>query len=181
MTFELKIDENDYLIYQLFVASQSKTIKRKRNRTKIIIPILYLLIGAYGFIQSTFLMGVLFCVFALLWFFFYPLWERTNYVKHYKKFIQENYKDAFGKSAILEISDKIIFIKDEFSESKVSSSEIYEIYEIPTTIYIRMKAGKTLILPKDKIATIQELKSELKRLTTILKINYISDENWVWR
>jgi hypothetical protein len=181
MTFELKIDENDYLTYQLFVASRSKTIKRKRNRNKIIVPIFYLVLGAYSFYQSNPLLGVFFCVFAVLWFFIYPLWDRNNYIKHYKNFIQENYKDAFGKSAFLEISDKTIFIKDELSEAKVSTSEIQEITEIPTTIYIRMKAGKTLILPKDKIASIQELKSELIRLSTVLKISYVSDENWVWR
>lgn len=181
MTFELKIDENDYLTYQLFVASQSKTIKRKRKRNKIIVPIFYLVLGVFGFYQSYRSLGVLLCVLAVLWFFIYPLWERNNYIKHYKNFIQENYKDAFGKSAFLEISNQTIFIKDELSEAKVSTSEIQEITEIPTTIYIRMKAGKTLILPKDKIASIQELKSELIRLATVLKISYISDENWVWR
>lgn len=181
MTIELKIDENDYLNYQLFVASQSKTIKRKRNRNKIIIPILYLLIGTSGFYNNSIFMGIVFCIFAVLWFFLYPLWERNNYIKHYKNFIQENYKDAFGKSAFLEISDKTIFIKDEVSDSKLLTSEIKEIYEIPTSIYIRMKAGKTLILPKSKIPSIQELKSELIRLSSVLKINYISDENWVWK
>ena len=181
MTFELKIDENDYLTYQLFVASKSESVKKKRKRNKIIMPILYLVLGASGFYQNNLLMGILFCVFAVLWFFIYPLWERKNYIKHYKNFIRENYKDAFGKSAILEISDKTIFIKDELSEAKVSTSEIQEIYEIPTTIFIKMKAGKTLILPKDKIASIQELKLELTKLATFLKISYVSDENWIWR
>ncbi len=181
MTFELKIDEKDYLTYQLFVASQSKSIKRKRNRNKVIIPILYILIGVFGLYNNFYLMGILFCVFAVLWFFLYPLWERNNYIKHYKNFIQENYKDAFGKSAFLEISDKTIFIKDEFSESKVSTSKIIEIYEIPTSIYIRMKTGKTFILPKDKIASIDELKLELINLATNLKISYVRDEKWTWK
>ncbi len=181
MTFELKIDENDYLTYQLFVASQSKTIKRKRKRNKIIIPILYAMIGVFGFYQSFRSLGVLLCVLAVLWFFLYPLWDRNNYIKHYKNFIRENYKDAFGKSAFVEISGKTILIKDEFSESKVNTSEIKAIYEIPTMIFIRMKAGKTFIFPKDKIASIQTLKSELIRLAAILKISYVLDENWVWR
>jgi hypothetical protein len=181
MTFELKIDENDYLTYQHFVASKSESVKKKRKRNKIIMPILYFVLGATGFYQNNLLMGILFSVFAVLWFFIYPLWERKNYIKHYKNFIRENYKDAFGKSAILEISDKTIFIKDELSEAKVSTSEIQEIYEIPTTIFIKMKAGKTLILPKDKIASIQELKLELTKLANFLKISYVSDENWIWR
>jgi hypothetical protein len=52
MTFELKIDENDYLTYQLFVASKSESIKKKRNRNKIIMPILYLALGAFVFYQN---------------------------------------------------------------------------------------------------------------------------------
>jgi hypothetical protein len=72
-------------------------------------------------------------------------------------------------------------VKDEFSETKISTSEIEEIYEIPTTIFIRMKAGKTFILPKDKIAEIKSLKSVLTELSNFLKINYVSDENWKWK
>lgn len=181
MTFELKIDENDYLTYQLFVASQSKSIQRKRKRGKIIVPILYLLIGIYAYYNNSTLTGVLFCVFAVLWFFLYPIWERNNYIRHYKNFIQENFKEAFGKIAILEINDKTIFIKDEFNESKVSTTEINEIFEIPTLILIRLKGGKTFILPKDKIAEIQEIKSDLKRLAELLKISYVSNDKWIWR
>ena len=181
MTFEFKIDENDYLTYQLFVASKSESVKKKRSRNKIIMPILYLVLGASGFYQNNLLMGILFCVFAVLWFFIYPLWERNNYIRHYKNFIKENHKDSFGKSAFLEINKEHIFVKDEFSETKISTSEIEEIYEIPTTIFIRMKAGKTFILPKDKIAEIKSLKSVLTELSNFLKINYVSDENWKWK
>jgi hypothetical protein len=181
MTIELKIDENDYLTYQLFVASKSATIQRKRKRNKIIMPILYLMLGASGFYQNNQLMGILFCVFAVLWFIIYPLWERNNYIRHYMNFIKVNHKDSFGKSAFLEISNEHIFVKDEFSEAKVSTSEIDEIYEIPTTIFIRMKAGKTFILPKDKIAEIESLKSVLSELANFLKISYAIDENWKWR
>jgi hypothetical protein len=126
-------------------------------------------------------MGILFFVFALLWFFIYPLWERNNYIRHYKNFIKENHKDSFGKSAFLEINKEHIFVKDEFSEAKISTSEIEEIYEIPTTIFIRMKAGKTFILPKDKIAEFKSLKSVLTELANFLKINYVNDENWMWK
>jgi hypothetical protein len=181
MTFELKIDENDYLIYQLFVASKSESVKKKRSRNKIIVPIVYIVLAVYGFYQNNLLMGVSFCDFAILWFFIYPLWDRNNYVRHYKNFIKENHKDSFGKSAFLEISNEHVFVKDEFSEAKISTSEIEEIYEIPTTIFIRMKAGKTFILPKDKIAEIKNLKSVLTELSNFLKINYISDENWKWK
>jgi hypothetical protein len=181
MTFELKIDENDYLTYQLFVASKSATIQRKRKRNKIILPIFYLVLGASGFYQNNHLMGILFCVFAVLWFFIYPLWDRNNYIRHYKNFIKENLKDGFGKSAFLEISNEHIFVKDEFNETKVSTREIDEIYEISTTIYIRMKKGKTFIIPKDKIAEIENLKSVLTELANFLKINYVVDENWKWK
>jgi hypothetical protein len=44
-----------------------------------------------------------------------------------------------------------------------------------------MKAGKTFILPKDKIVEIKSLKSVLEKLTNFLKINYVRDENWKWR
>ena len=38
MTVNYTIDESDYLTYMLYVASVSDTIKRRRQRSKVIIP-----------------------------------------------------------------------------------------------------------------------------------------------
>ena len=181
MTIDYKIDENDFLTHQLFVASKSDRIKRKRLRSKIIVPLIYVAFGLLFFFQDKVSLTIIFFIVGLLWFFIYPLWERRHYIKHYKGFIKENYKDRLGRIATLEFSNDYILAKDNGSESKVLTTELEEICEIPTTIFVRLKGGQSFILPKDKITDFDNVKARLKELANHLKIKYATDEKWEWK
>lgn len=181
MTIDYNIDENDFLTHQLFVASKSDRIKRKRLRNKVILPLIYVAFGLLFLFEDKYLMATIFFIIGLLWFFVYPLWERRHYTKHYKGFIEENYKDRIGRTATLEFSNDFILAKDNGSESKVLTTEVEEICEIPTTIFVRIKGGQSFILPKDKIPNIDNVTTRLKELADYLKIKYDHDENWEWK
>ena len=126
-------------------------------------------------------MTIIFFIIGLLWFFIYPLWEKRHYIKHYQGFIKENYKDRLGRAATLEFSNDFILAKDNGSESKVLTTELEEINEIPSTIFVRLKGGQSFILPKDKINDIDKVKERLKELADYLKIKYDTDEKWDWK
>ena len=181
MTIDYKIDENDYLIHQLFIASKSKRIKKRRQRSKIIVSLIYITLGLLSFLQDKVSLAIKFFIIGLLWFFIYPIWERRHYIKHYKGFIKENYKERLGRTATLEFNNEYILAKDNGSESKVLTTELEEICEIPTTIFVRLKGGQSVILPKDKIENFDNLKARLKELAKYLKIKYEIDENWEWK
>jgi hypothetical protein len=135
------IDENDFLTHQLYVASKSKRIKRKRQKSKIMIPIIYFAIGLFFLYEDKVSLTIIFIIIGILWFFIYPIWERRHYIKHYKGFIKENYKDRFGQYIMLEFNNEYILAKDNGTESKVLTNELEEISEIPTTIFVRLKGG----------------------------------------
>ena len=181
MTINYKIDENDYLRHQLFVASKSEHIKKKRLRSRILVPLIYVVLGLYLLFQSNIPLAIIIFILGMLWFFVYPIWERRHYIKHYKGFIKENYKDSLGITATMELNNDYILAKDSGSESKILTTEIEEINEIPTTVFVRLKGGQSLILPKDKIANFDSLKGRLKEIANHLKIEYISDEKWEWK
>ena len=181
MTIDYKIDENDFLMHQLFVASKSDRIKKKRQRNKIILPLIYVAFGLLFLFEDKYSMTIIFFIIGLLWFFIYPLWERRHYIKHYQGFIKENYKNRLGKTTTLEFSNDFILAKDNGSESKVQTTELEEICEIPKTIFVRLKAGQSFILPKDKISNIDNVIIRLKELADYLKIKYDIDEKWEWK
>lgn len=181
MTIDYNLDENDYLTHQLFVASKSDRIKKRRLRSKGIVPLIYIVIGLVFLFEDKFVLTISFFIFALLWFFIYPLWERQYYVKHYKGFIKDNYKARLGKSLTLDFNNDFILAKDNVSESKVLTTELKEIDEIPSLIFVRLKGGQSFILPKNKIANIDEVRLCLKELATYLQINYNIDEDWKWK
>lgn len=181
MTINFKIDEKDFLRHQLFIASKSNRIKKKRLRNKILVPLIYFVFGVMCFIEKNYFVMFLFFIFGLLWFLIYPIWEKRHYIKHYECFIKENFKERFDKNLILEFSDDFIVAKDDGSESRVSTKEIEDIVEIPSTIFVRLKGGQSFILPENKIVNIDDVKVRLKELAVYLDIKYNFEENWEWK
>ncbi len=181
MTIEYKIEESDFLTYQLFVASKSDRINKRRQRSKTLFPLIYITFGILGLVQGNISMAVIFLIIAALWFVVYPVWERQHYIKHYLGFIRENYKSRIDKYVSLHFSRDFILAKDEGSESKISTSEIEKISEIHSAIYITLKGGQSFIISKCKINDWANLTLQLKELANHVHINYEKDEKWKWK
>lgn len=181
MTIQFELNENDYLTFQLFAASKSERIIKKRKRNKVLVPITYIVIGILLFFIDGYLPTVLFALIGIVWFVFYPTWDKRRYRNHYKAFIQENYKDRIGRSVTLDIKDDFILAKEQTSESKLLTSEVEEIIEISTLIFIRIKGGQAYIVPKDRISNANEFVVRLKELVSHLNIKYSSEIQWEWK
>jgi len=151
MIFEYSLDKNDFLMHQLYSASKSEHIKKRRQRNKILISILYIVLGLYFWLSKDFISAWVFIFFGILWFFFFPMWEKRRYINHFKAHINEHYKGRLGKNAIVNFENDFITEKVENSESKISTDELKEIYEIPAVLLIKLKTGQSLIIPKNKI------------------------------
>lgn len=181
MKISYTLDENDYLNHQLFIASKSERIKKKRQRNKIIIPIFYLPFCLMFVLNKQYIWALFFIIAPILWFFIYPIRERKRYINHYSAFIKEHWNERFGKLSTVEFNNEYIIATDNNSESKVATIGIKEIYELQSYIYINLKDGQSLIIPKEKIENKNVLIGRLKELADFLKIGYIIDENWVWK
>jgi hypothetical protein len=181
MIIEFQINENDFLTHQLFVASKSERINKKRQRSKILGPVIYLVFGLLFILQEEYSLAISFWILAILWFFIYPIWERRHYIKHYTGAIKENHKDSFGRTITMEFNNEYFIGKDKGSESKVSTTELEEINEISTVIFVRIKGGQSFILPKERIGEIDKVKASLKDLARHLNIPYHIEENWEWK
>jgi hypothetical protein len=181
MTIEYFIDENDFLTYHMYAASKSERIQKKRYRNKILVPVVYVLLGLFSYYRSKNIEAIVFIMVAILWFFLYPLWEKRRYVKHYKDYFNENTKEGGDSRASMELDNDFIITKEQGIESKVATTEIVEIIEINTSLFIKLTTGQSFILPKNKIKNIDVLVLKLKELATYLKVKYTIDDKWAWK
>lgn len=181
MTINYSIDENDFLTYQLYTASKSERIKKKRQRNKLMVPIFYILLGLYGYFTDRPIVMIIFWSIAVLWFCFYPLYERNRYRNYYKDLIKENYKGRLGQTGTLHFSEDFMLAIEDENESKISTKEIEQFIEISSAVFIKLKSGIFLILPKNKIPQFEQLKSYLMELAEGLNVDYAIEENWEWK
>ena len=181
MIFEFTLNENDFLTFNLFVASKSERIKKRRLRSRLAAPIVQAAFGLVFLFDHKILPGIIFLAFAPVWYFIYPLWEKKYYTRSYTAFIRENMGALINKTVSLEFTDDFILAKESGNEGKIAYSEMESIHEIPSTIFIRLKGGKAFIIPKDQISNLEALKSILKELALVAKVNYEIDEKWEWK
>jgi len=181
MKIEFELREEDYLTFQLYAASTSERIKKKRQRSRWRVPLAYLLIGGWFLIQDKYVISVLFIVVAIAWFFVYPLWERRHYFKHYQDHIREHYAARFNQFATLTFDENNISTKDRTGESTILSTEIIGIIEIPQLIMIAIRGGQSYLLPKQRLANPDGIISRLQELSRQLNIQYKVENHWVWK
>ena len=182
MIISYQLNANDFLQYQLYTASKSDRIKKKRRRNKIIIPLIYIAVAAFYLYSNDTQGAIIFFSLGFLCFFLYSFWERRHYIKNYESFIKENYKNRFHKTIVLEIDQDFISSKDiSGSEIKIATSEIEEINEISSSLFIQLNIGNSLILPKDKIQNINEMIPFLRQLANSLNVKYNIENYWKWK
>ncbi len=178
MKIKYSLTKEDFLAYQLYTSSRSDRIRKRRLRSRFIVPILYLLIAlAFMFRYQQVGVGIGWILIALIWYFCYPLYARWRYERHYVKHIEENYQNRIDREVELEFDHEALYGVDSGSKIKVDVNEIDVLIETKDHFFIRLKTNSSFILPKSAISD----HSELKEHFTTLGVNIMDETKWVWK
>lgn len=178
MNISYQLSNSDFLEYQLYASSKSELQKKKRFRSRIMIPIIYLLVAMYfAYKREEVGLGIAFLIFGILWFLFYPLYSKFRYKKHFQKHVEENYKNRTNKQVEINFEGNSLNIKDFTSESRINGNELRELIETKNHFFIKLTTDLSLILPKHSI----ENQTEFKKLVTELGAEFINELNWKWK
>lgn len=180
MKLEFTLHEADYVDFSLYVASKSESIRKRRQLTKWVIPICYLLMSAYFFYSGYQLGAYIFLAISVMWIFSYPGYEAKKYIRHYKKHIQQNISKSLDKMVSMEFLDGHIISKDGMKETKVRFDELTEIIETGKAFYLMIDVGHGFIIPKSKV-DMQSVGDYFYKLSEDLQIAYKEDLNWSWK
>ena len=124
MRIEYSLEEQDFLVFQLFTASKSDRINKKKRNGWILLTVGALLITVYFYLSRINSMAIYFGIVVIVTGLFYPKYFRWRYKKHYHTYIIENYSKRFGELATLEFNPDSIFSRDKTGEGKLNLSEI---------------------------------------------------------
>jgi hypothetical protein len=181
MTLTYQLDQNDFLQHQLFLASKTDRIKKKRTKSWLIVSGTMFLLGFLFYQSDNTFLTYYFLAFGIVTLIFYPFYQRQQYKNHYAKFIAYTYKNRFWKTANIHFGENVIETIDVSGESKINLSELESVIETGEYFYPSLKTGGHLIIPKTKISDASQLRQELRQLCERLKINFIEDLNWKWK
>jgi len=181
MTLTYSLDNNDYLQHQLYLASKSKRIKNKRFKSWIATTMFFLSLVLLFYVSNNEVLTSYFIVIAFINLILYPFYSRYHYKKHYQTYIDDVYKNRLGETLTVIFNDTTIDMYDKAGEAKINLSEIGEIAEIKDYIYVRIKAGVSLIIPKVKLNDADSVIIYLKSFANDSGISYNTELNWRWK
>lgn len=177
MEFTYKLDANDFLQYQLFTASKSDKIAKKRLYGWLIFTLAASIFAIYCYFNNSTSLAIYFGVIASVWGVFYPKYFNWKYVKHYTDFINKHYSNRFGKITTVSFSKGYIIATDESGEGKIKTSEIVNVNETGTHFFITFLSGTSLIMPKRDLQNTEELRNKIMKIgLTISK-----ELDWAWK
>lgn len=177
MTLEYKIDEQDFLDFQLFTASKSDRINKKKRNGWILLTAGSIVVACYFYLNENNPMTIYCGVVAVVTGIFYPRYFKCRYKKHYKTYIKENYSKRFGQVETIEINNDSILSKDKTGEGKINLSEIEKIDETDNHFFLKISTGLSLIIPKKELESVNELREKFKNVGLTVQ----DETNWTWK
>jgi YcxB-like protein len=181
MTLKYCLSADDYLQHQLYIASTTKRIKRKRRQGLIVVVLAFTASTALFYETDNKLLTYYFAALSILSLVFYPFYLRNHYKKHYQKFIFDTYKERFDKYATIVFKEETLETFDETGEAKLNYSVFKEIIETSNHIFIKVRTGGGLIIPKSEAEDLENIILTLKTLADRMKIRYMEKLDWKWR
>lgn len=176
MKYEYKIEEQDFIDFQLYTASKSESIQRKKRNGWIGLTLGAAIFGILCFMLDATSTSIYFAVVAVLTLLFYPQYFMWRHKRHYENHIKKNHQNRFGETVSIEIHPDHIFTKDRTGEGKVYLSAIDQINETPKHLFASISSGMTLIFPKENIDS-EQLKEEFRAA----KIPIHEELDWKWK
>jgi len=181
MKIEFTLSETDLLTHQLFAASKSKRVQKRRAKGKLFLLLIYMAVGLFIWERNGVVTGGIFFLVCLPLYFLYLYMERKQYVTHFKTYVQEVYKERKEKITTLDISDKVIIMRDGTNESTVPLTEVEVIYEISTLFSLGLNTGQSIVIPKNNVTPPDNLNPFLSKLADRLGIPYQEELSWKWQ
>lgn len=179
MEHQWAMGEEDFLIYQLYHFKSTGKIKKAMRTGWLWIggAFLVALFGYFQDIQFIIIYGLIFGAYMA---FFYLYLYKRRLLKYFKRHVLENYHERFDRMGTLQFGAEWLFLNSEFSEMKIKNSQIQHFTELPSHILLKLKYGEMVIIPKEKVATFNELYSEIEDISDRLDVPFFKDLSWKW-
>lgn len=152
-----------------------------RLKSRLWVVVAFLSMASLFYVKKDNVMQLYYLVAALIAGIFYPLYSRRLYRRHYQKFIRENYGQRIGKEFVLHLDADKLWSKEELSEGSVSLSALSAIVEVPTAFYLKTEASNALLLPKNQLINLNEVRAELESVAKRYAIPYQHELGWQWK
>lgn len=176
MKYQYTIAEQDFLDFQLYLASKSKAINNKKKTGWLLLSLGSVAAAMFFYYSGNIPLTIYCAAVAVVSYIFYPYYFKWRYKNHYQKYIRNAYSQRFGLVETIEFQEDCILTSDKSGEGKILKPELEEIIETEHHYFLKVSTGMYLIIPKVEIDDLDSLNSELEGIG----VQISQDLNWKW-
>ncbi len=177
MNIKYKLGFDDFLTNQLFIASKSNSIKIRMRLYRFIVSLVYFVFGILLYMNNRNLLSGIFFVISILWLFYYPMFSKKKFYKHFSDHVQNYHSKSFEKQISITLDSNEIIIKDRGKEITISVNDLEKIIEMDKIYLLAMKAGGNIVISKKlDSGNVDEFINILKEKSVLFE----SRLNWKW-
>lgn len=176
MRLSYRLDEKDFLEFNLYTASKSESFNKKMNRGMIMLIVIIILLGVYLAIEKHFEWLAYPAALIVVVIFFYKKYYKWRLKKSYQKYIRTNHSTQIAKEEILELKPKSVYVKNQLGEGSIGYKDVMHLTEIKNHMMLLLRSGTSIVVPKKEIEDLTEFKS----IFIGKKIPFTSDMEWKW-
>lgn len=177
MQLEYRIQEEDFLAYQLFTSSQSKKIIKKKKNGRLFSTLSFGILGLIFHYEEKMGLAIYFAVCSVVAALLFPKYFNWRYKKHYQSHIRETYSNRFNALTTIAFTEKKIITKDKIGEGSLNITEVIQVNETRDHFFILMSSNHSLIIPKkDPSISIEEIRNYFLEI----ELKVVDHLNWNW-
>ena len=178
LTYSLGAD--DFLAFQLHSAGESAHGRRRRMISRILMVVAIALVGLVQHESGRTGLAIAFFCAAAIIAVVYPSISKWIHRRHFRRHVAENYQKRIGSNAVLRLEDEGVVSAGEDGEGILKYTAIDQLAEIETLGLIKLKAGVTLLLPKDQIGE-EKLREFMEELARRSGVEVVDKRGRRWR
>jgi len=178
MNLQYQLDNSDYVQALIFYSRQNSDLKKRRNRSWVVNTLAIFSLSFYFWTVKNHFLTIYFLIAGVIVGCIFPFYTRWRQKRFYTSYIANMSKDWERQGCKLQVADGYLEMSDNDSWSKLAVKKIQVIHEVTPYFFIRLKAGSTIIIPKNRIEDIDSVRNELVELGSTFNIPVITDLKW---
>ena len=178
MNLQYQLDGSDFVQALIFYSQQNAVLKKRRNRGWVVNTLAIFSLAFYFWTVKNHFLTIYFLIAGAIVGCGFPFYARWRQKRFYTTYVANISKDLERQACKLQISDGYLEMSDNDSWSKLAVKKIQIIHEVTPYFFIRLKAGSTIIIPKDRIDNINNVRKDLIELGSNFNIPVVTDLKW---
>ena len=180
-TFEFQYTEEDLLTHQLFLASQSSSVRKRRAKGKMFLMLIYMGLGLFIWSRNGPVAAAAYFILCLPLYFLYAYMEKKQFERHFRTAVQSTLKEYPDQKLSVTFNDQSLQLRMGEHENIIPIKEITDVSELTNIYSFSTESGQSFYIPKKISNSAEDATTFIPDWSRNKQVAFSSQLAWRWK